>query len=375
MTKLLLIITLFCAALNLHAETWVEDSFEDFVDGVLDASGNNIYVSRDGKIRTINRFDLNDDGWIDLYYSQTHNQVNYIPATLGNISSNRTVEETTLAVDGSFQAEAADVNKDGWLDLIFCPNRSGIQYPRRFVTIIYGGPDGWPAHRSNELLPVQGASAIALADLNHDSGVDIVTLNQEGWLHGQPSGNIIRVFWGSERGYILTRYHDAGVENAIDMASGDFDSDGADDVAILTSDKTIKIFWAKISDGDSVSITPSSISLSGDDHLGITAADCNNDGTPDLIIGSDRAKLHIVHGKKGRSWRSPVTVDGYNASHIEVGDLDGDSYQDIVLSFFKLRRTGGGKDAGTDEGSSKNIRILWGAIKDLQHPMPPTSKR
>ena len=358
--RILTIITLFCAALILHAETWVDDTFEDFVDGTLDASGNNIYVSRDGKIRTINRYDLNNDGWIDLYYSQTHNQVNYIHATLGKISSNREVEEMALAVDGSFQAEAADVNKDGWLDLIFCPNRSGIQYPRRFVTIIYGGPDGWPAHRSNELLPVHGASAIALADLNHDSWVDIVTLNQKGWLHGQPTGNIIRVFWGSEKGYILTRYHDAGVENAIDLASGDFDSDGADDVAVLKSDKTIKIFWATTSDGDRVSNTLSSISLAGDDHRGITAADCNNDGTLDLIIGSDRAKLHIVHGKKGRSWRSPVTVEGYNASHIEVGDLDGDKYQDMVLSFFKLKRAGGGEQAGADKGSSKYIRILWG---------------
>ena len=36
------IIALLCAGSILHAETWVEDTFEDFVDGVLDASGNNI---------------------------------------------------------------------------------------------------------------------------------------------------------------------------------------------------------------------------------------------------------------------------------------------------------------------------------------------
>ena len=29
---------------------WVEDSFEDFIDGSLDAAGQNIYVSRDGTV-------------------------------------------------------------------------------------------------------------------------------------------------------------------------------------------------------------------------------------------------------------------------------------------------------------------------------------
>mgnify|MGYP001249077782 FL=1 len=39
--------------------SWVEDSFEDFADGRLDASGQNLYAARDGTIRTIHRFDLN----------------------------------------------------------------------------------------------------------------------------------------------------------------------------------------------------------------------------------------------------------------------------------------------------------------------------
>jgi hypothetical protein len=50
------------------AQTWVHDTFEDFIKGTLDASGANFYVSRDGKIRTIHRFDYNDDGYIDLLF-------------------------------------------------------------------------------------------------------------------------------------------------------------------------------------------------------------------------------------------------------------------------------------------------------------------
>lgn len=51
------------------AQTWVEDSYADFADGRLDASGQNIYVSRDGSVRTIHRFDLNQDSFIDLVFN------------------------------------------------------------------------------------------------------------------------------------------------------------------------------------------------------------------------------------------------------------------------------------------------------------------
>ena len=59
-------------------QIWVEDSFGDFADGIFDASGQNIYVSLDGKIRTINRYDLNEDGWIDLLFPSTHDNYSFI---------------------------------------------------------------------------------------------------------------------------------------------------------------------------------------------------------------------------------------------------------------------------------------------------------
>ena len=195
-TLLLMALIISSIVVSVFGQSWVEDSFEDFADGTLDASGNNIYVSHDGKIRTINRFDLNNDGWIDLLFPHTHDRKNIIQPTLVKISPDRSIQTSRLEIDGSKQVETADLNKDGWLDLVFCPSRSGLQYPRRFVSIIYGGEDGWPASRSNGVLPVHGVQAIALADLNGDNWTDIITLNAKGWLHGQPDGKIMRVFWG-----------------------------------------------------------------------------------------------------------------------------------------------------------------------------------
>ncbi|GAG25374.1 unnamed protein product, partial [marine sediment metagenome] len=130
-------------------ESWIEDSFEDFADGMLDASGQNIYVSRDGTIRTIHRFDLNDDGYIDLLFNSTHNDYAFVPSTIVSSAENRRIQSGELAVEGSLAAEIADLNRDGFPDIVFCPAPSGIQRSRRFVTIIWGGEDGWPSRRSN----------------------------------------------------------------------------------------------------------------------------------------------------------------------------------------------------------------------------------
>ena len=41
-------------------ERWAEDSLEDFADGHLDASGQNIHVNRDGDHHTTSRVFYND---------------------------------------------------------------------------------------------------------------------------------------------------------------------------------------------------------------------------------------------------------------------------------------------------------------------------
>ena len=83
-----------------QAQTWIEDSFEDFTDGQLDASGQNVYVSKAGTVRTIHRFDLNGDGYIDLLFNSTHDDYAFIPSTLAEFSGDRKLRTDTLAVEG-----------------------------------------------------------------------------------------------------------------------------------------------------------------------------------------------------------------------------------------------------------------------------------
>jgi len=345
---------------NVQAETWVEDSYADFADGRLDASGQNIYVSRDGKVRTIHRFDLNADGHLDLIFNSTHDEYSYIPAAMCTVTRDRQVTQSPLAVEGSNGVALGDLNRDGWADLVFCPNPSGIQNQRRFVTVIHGGPDGWPARRSQGILPVHGAQAVALADLNCDEWPDIVILNSSAWLYGQPAGCIIRIFWGGPHGCLLSRRQDIGVPGALALAAADLDGDGGADVAVLTSDKKVCVLWSTKSDETPTKIDRTTLDLPAEGAQCLTAGDVDGDRKPDLVAGTNKGRTHIVPGQEGRGWGDVVAVKSFNATHVAVGDLDGDARPDLVLSNFSLALAAGGEVTGAGKDVADAVRILWG---------------
>jgi hypothetical protein len=290
-----------------------------------------------------------------------------IPATLASISPDRQVQVSDIAVEGAIQAAVSDLNKDGYLDMVFCPNSSGVQKPRRFLTIVWGGEDGWPAHRSNGALPVYWAQGLVLADLNHDGWEDIITIMRDIDIEGRKvTVNKIRIYWGGERGFYLMRYQDVAVQDVISMKAGDFNRDGADDVALLKSDNSIDVFWATKSGETSVEFETSRLLVPAERATCIYADDYNNDGQTDFIVGTDKQTLYIVPGHTGRSWNKAIEVPGFSASHITMGDLDGDSYKDIVISYYSQQSAAGGEMAGAGEESGANLHILWGNRKGFE---------
>lgn len=68
---------------------WIDDNYEDFRAGQFDASGQNLFVTRKGQVKTVSRFDLNTDGYLDLVFSTSHDFVTAPPPTLYEIPGGR----------------------------------------------------------------------------------------------------------------------------------------------------------------------------------------------------------------------------------------------------------------------------------------------
>ena len=126
---------------------------------------------------------------------------------------------------GSLRAVAGDLNRDGITDLVFCPNPDGIQHPRRFVSIAWGGAEGWTSNRISGVLPAWDPRAAAIADLNRDHWPDIVVLAQAP--RRQPDGTpvknmVMKVFWGGRLGFYLGRRQIQELPMSVDMKAADF---------------------------------------------------------------------------------------------------------------------------------------------------------
>ncbi len=346
----------------IKAQSWKEDSFADFADGKLDASGQNLYVSRDGTVRTVHRFDLNQDGYLDLIFNNTHDSITYVDATWAGFDAARTLTHSTLAVLGSLGAVAGDLNRDGFTDLVFCPNPDGIQHPRRFISIAWGAAEGWSSNRISGVLPAWDPRAVAIADLNRDGWPDIVVLAQAP--RRQPGGKpvesmVMKVFWGSRLGFYLGRRQVHELPVSVDMKAADFDADGARDVAVLTAENEIRVFWASlVPSAAPVSLNSTGISLSGPQAACLAAGDVDGDGLADLVAGTSQGTLYTVTAGARRNWNQPVRGRATPASHVSIGDLDGDGHADLALTKFGLRHASGGERGAADRPG--RIRVLWG---------------
>lgn len=125
-----------------------------------------------GEIRWLLACDFNNDGWLDLFVSEIIGPRCYI--LWGGPEGFSTERMTSLQTDGVASANVADLNGDGYPDLLLGQHMSTKKKDKyeSYVTVYWGGPEGFQENRKMQL-PVSCANSVTVGDFSGKGALDL----------------------------------------------------------------------------------------------------------------------------------------------------------------------------------------------------------
>ncbi|MCC6588100.1 MAG: VCBS repeat-containing protein [Bryobacterales bacterium] len=361
-------------AISLSAQTIRHTGWADLSKGTFSNSGANLYVSRQGRLQVINRWDLNNDGFNDILISNDHDNFETVDAfvywnspkgftsllpdwwrerplaqTLFGLLDRGSPGLTRLPAFGGGRSLIADLNRDGFPELVFCNyihNYPGL----RSAYVYWGSQKGYAANQRTEL-PTNWAAGVAAADLNNDGYPELVFANQ-----GAEAGleNISRdlgmdsfIYWGSAKGFDAAHPGRLPTNGASDVTIGDFNGDKRLDIAFLNAvrqNKGVQVFWGA-SDGYSAARTET-IPLA--DPTALRSADLDRDGRTDIVIATSggaqslgledtrsgsRSRVVLIYGSaKGLDRQRMPSLPASQPRDVSLTDFNKDGALDIAVA-------------------------------------------
>lgn len=274
--------------------------------------------------------DVNNDVFPDVGYGMHHNYSStdfgdqLIEVVLGNGTGiNWAPYDDGLATAGEswgmFGTDFADIDADGLLDL---------------VSVSFGYGSGIHVYRNNgdgtwsHTYGYNGGNCglyVEFGDINRDGYPDIASTTADSAIFINDGNGGFQVLIGG--GITPPTYYGYN-----DIALGDVDYNGADEVAIATLDGIMEV-WRLDDDGETW--TDLSYNLREyDDVQMIDLADMNADGFLDVVAFGE-SQVNILAGNGGNSWTLlyafNTPLPGYARALRAGADADHNGYGDIAL--------------------------------------------
>jgi flagellin len=301
----------------LFADT-LESTSETEPLGTFTASSST--VTAPGSSPSINHGDFNGDGFNDLILNVNSSATVALNDGTGNFSTGQTVTMNSSTT----RYTLGDINNDGILDLAAVGGSNAI-------TVRLGNGDGTFGSVITTSIGYH-AHRIALGDLDNDGVLDVVVQGL--------SLDYATIYTGDGSGTFTHTQTISGLGTSNltdDIAIGDIDGDGVNDLAILETLAT-QTLHAYLSNGDGTVTFASTRSVSQWEFL--HASDINQDGLMDLSAANS------VSGNSGYGWvlsngngtftarlgvSSGVSL-GTVKDVFPLGDFNGDGFMDALMT-------------------------------------------
>ena len=322
------------------AGIWHTRGFEAFRQGTFGNAGQNTYVSRAGVLQRIHLFDCNKDGYVDLLFCNAQAHLESPPAYVYADVLNDP-QRTELLAEGAGTGVVADLDGDGYADLVIGNEKSGE--PGHLNAFIYYGAAAGLSERYRLLLPAHRCTSATCGDFNGDGRPDLAFV----------ADSKVRLYYQSELAFEAKIYTDLDLPAAAPSPAGagqlgaaDLDGDGYADLYVHAPGGPPRIYW-----GGADGINPERYSevLVGDESDTTIEADLANvseeervsaagplaqiidlGGTPHLFVPFANRTLLVPVGAD-RTCGAPLSFDCRGSLSVASGDLNGNGCTDLVF--------------------------------------------
>ena len=373
---------------------WVHKGFDAFSEGRFDDGGSNLYVNAKGIIERIHRTDVNNNGYVDIVLPNSHGYVERGPTTIYKVDKGEGKDwpQQVLPNDSGWMSRVADVDGDGYPDLIVVNGENGVTSELSSY-VYWGGPKGltgervefptvgaydvaavdlkgegrldliFPSawadhHNAGELRDIHvyrqtkprefenatahfglkgmAAVSVASADLNGNGKLDLVVANyRDEYIHDTDS----YIYWGTDDGFDTENPFRLPTHFALRVLLADLNEDGHDEV-IFCGGNEVKIFWNEQGKFDPENYTTieeqgfSTMFCQG--ALNVAFADVDRDGKIELLLVTEEG-VQIRKTDDLQTIQSKLPVP--YATWVFAEDLDGNGHPDLIVSKYDNRVT------------------------------------